>query len=156
MHFCVLVEIQQSVEMIDKKSRPKVQNISFNISRNNESQRRDKNNDEYSNRVTTLIGRCKSNKDVPKRDDESESTKQVTAMTGRVFSDTESSDEKLAYDELAASYKGLYARSAEVSKMLVEQKKINNQLLAERSDHLEKISELNDEVTLLNSQLEHV
>jgi len=77
-------------------------------------------------------------------------------MTGRVFSNTESCYEELAYGELAASYKGLYARSAEVSKILVEQKKINSQLLAERSNHMEKISELNDEVRLLNSQLEHV
>jgi len=144
------------LEMIDKKSRPNVQNISFNISRNSESQGRDINNDEYSNRVTALTGRCTSDKDVPETDDKRESTKQVCAMTGRVFSNTESSDEELAYDELAASYKGLYTRSAEVSKMLVEQKKINSQLLAERSNHLAKIFELNDEVTLLNSQLEHV
>ena len=103
-----------------------------------------------------MTGRCKSDKDVLERDDESESTKQVTAMTGRVFSDIESCDEELAYDELAASYKGLYARSAEISKMLVEQKKINSQLLVERSNHLAKNSELNDEIRLLNSQLEHV
>ena len=149
-------EFNKVLEMIDKKSRPNVQNISFNISINNESQRRDRNNDEYSNRVTALTGRCTSDKDVPETDDKRESTKQVCAMTGRVFSNTESSDEELAYDELAASYKGLYTRSAEVSKILVEQKKINSQLLAERSNHLAKIFELNDEVTLLNSQLEHV
>jgi len=68
-------EFNKVLEMIDKKSRPNVQNISFNISRNSDSQRRDINKDEYSNHVTTLIGRCKSDKDVPKRDDESESTK---------------------------------------------------------------------------------
>jgi len=43
-----------------------------------------------------------------------------------------------------------------ICKMLEEQKKINSKLLTERSSHLTKISELNDEVTLLNSQLEHV
>jgi len=111
---CLGRELNKVLEMIVKKSRPNVQNISFNISKNSESQRRDKNNDEYSNRVITLTGRCKYDKDVPERDDESESTKQVTAMTGRVFSDTESCDVELAYDELAAFYEGLYARSAEV------------------------------------------
>lgn len=40
--------------------------------------------------------------------------------------------------------------------MLEEQKKINSQLLAERSNHLAKISELNDEVRLLNSQFDHI
>jgi len=40
--------------------------------------------------------------------------------------------------------------------MIGEQKKISNQLLTERSNHLAKISELNDEVTLLNSQHEQV
>lgn len=49
-------EFNKVLEMIDKKSRPNVQNISFNINRNNESQRRDK-IDENSNHVTALIGR---------------------------------------------------------------------------------------------------
>jgi len=40
--------------------------------------------------------------------------------------------------------------------MLEEQKKINSQLLGERSNHLAKISELNDEVRLRNSQFEHI
>ena len=85
-----------------------------------------------------------------------ESTKKVIALTSRVFSDTESCDEELAYDDLATSYKDLYVRSAEICKMLWEQKKINNKLLTERSSHLTKILELNDKVTLLNSQLEQV
>ena len=46
-----------------------------------------------------------SDEDVPERDDESKFIKHVIAMTGRVLSDTESCDEELAYDELAASYK---------------------------------------------------
>jgi len=41
-------EFNKVLEMIDKKSRPNVQNILFNISRNSESQRRDR-NDENSN-----------------------------------------------------------------------------------------------------------
>jgi len=77
-------------------------------------------------------------------------------MTGRVSSDTKSCDEKLVYDELVASYKGLYARSVEICQMLEEQKKVNSQLLVERSNHLANISKLNDEVRLLKSQLENI
>jgi uncharacterized coiled-coil protein SlyX len=40
--------------------------------------------------------------------------------------------------------------------MMGEQKKINSELLTERSSHLTRISELNDVVTSLNSQLEQV
>jgi len=63
------------------------------------------------------------NEDSSEWNDESNFTKQENVMTGRVSSDTESCDEKLDYDELAASYKGLYARSAEICKMLKEQKR---------------------------------
>jgi len=80
--------------------------------------------------------------------------KRVTSFTGRVCSDTESCDEELAYDYLAASYKDLYFRSAKICILLGEQKKINSHLLTERSNHLAKISELNNEISLLNSQLE--
>ena len=96
------------------------------------------------------------NEDVPERNDGSDFTNQVNAMTGRLSSDTKSCDEELDYDKLVASYKALYARSAEICKMLEEQKKINSQLLAERRNHLAKISDLNDEVRLMNSQFEHI
>jgi len=91
--------------------------------------------------------------DISFKDSEYELAKRVTAFTGRVFSDTESCDEELAYDDLAVSYKDLYFRIAKICKLLGEQKKINIQLLTERSNHLAKISELNNEVILLNSQL---
>jgi len=97
-----------------------------------------------------------SDKDISESVNEYEPLKRVTAFTGRVFSDTESCDEELAYDDLAASYKDLYFRSIEICKILGEQKKISSQLLTKRSSHLTKISELNNEVTLLNSQLEQV
>ena len=108
-------EFNKVLEMIYKKSRPNVQNISFDISRNNESQRRGR-NDENSKHVTTLTGRCES--------------------------DTESCDEELTYEEIC--------------KLLKKQKKTISQLHAEKSDHLAKIFELNDEVIQLNSQLKHL
>jgi len=87
------------------------------------------------------------------KDSEHEPSKRVAALTGRVFSDTDSCDEELAYADLAASYKDLYFRSAEICKQLGEQKKIHSQLLTERSNHLTKILELSNDVSLLNSQL---
>jgi len=62
----------------------------------------------------------------------------------------------LAFDDLAVSYKDLYFRSVEICKLLREQKKINSQLLTERSNHLTKILVLNNEVILLNSQLNQI
>lgn len=61
-----------------------------------------------------------SDEDISERISECESAKKVTALTGRVFSDTESCDEELAYDDLATSYKDLYVRSPEICKMLGE------------------------------------
>jgi len=64
--------------------------------------------------------------DISDKDNEYEPTKRVAAFIGRVFSDTDSCDEELVYDDLAASYKELYFRSAEICKLLGEQKKINS------------------------------
>ena len=97
-----------------------------------------------------------SDEDDSKGEVENEYAKHVTALTGKCMSDTKSCDEELTYEELAASYKELYTRSTEVCKLLEKQKKTISQLHAERSDHLAKIYDLNDEVTQLNSQLEHV
>jgi hypothetical protein len=82
-------------------------------------------------------------------------TKQVTAMTGRISSDTETRKEESTYDELVVLYNSLSVRSTDIFQELEEQKKINGQLLAERGNHLANISELNNEVRLLNSQLEN-
>jgi hypothetical protein len=37
--------------------------------------------------------------------------RKVTALTGRIYSDNESCDEELEYDDLATAYKNLHARS---------------------------------------------
>ena len=94
-------EFNKVLEMIDKNSRPNIQNISPNISRNSESQRRDI-IDENSNHVTALIG--------------------------RYGSDEESSDGELTYAELDNSYKELCARGVEVIKSEMEHKRITAQL----------------------------
>lgn len=50
-----------------------------------------------------------------------ESTKHVTAMTGKIMSDTESYDEELSYEELAVSYNDLIVKNTDTSQMLEKQ-----------------------------------
>ena len=64
-----------------------------------------------------------------KRDGENESTKQVAALTRKVFSGDESCD--LAYDELVVSYKSPDDRNTDTCKHLEEQKNITNELEVE-------------------------
>jgi len=74
-------------------------------------------------------------------DGESESTKHVTAMTGRIVSESDSSDENLYHEKLIVRYNN---------------QDVNDHLQEERIGHLAKNSELNNEVILLSSQLDHV
>lgn len=87
---------------------------------------------------------------------ENEYAKNVTALTGVYMSDDESGDEELSYEELVISYKDPYTKSINICKVVEKQKKIISQLQTERDNHLAKISEINDEVTQINSQLEHL
>jgi len=78
--------------------------------------------------------------DDSEEDVESESAKHVTALTGRIMSDTKSYDEELSYDELAISYNELIAKNVDISQMLEKQEDIMSQLQVERSEHLAKLS----------------
>jgi chromosome segregation ATPase len=104
--------------------------MSFNISKNSNVQRKGGPNDE--------------------------TAEHVAAFTGRYEYDEDSCDEEVTYEELLTSYIELYAKDEEICKILEKQKKTINQLQTERSDHLATITELNDEVTRLNSQLENM
>ena len=75
-------------------------------------------------------------------------------MTGVCVSDGDSSEDELTFEELAASYRKLCIRSAEVCQQGEKQKKYIIELEAENKNHLETISQLNNEVTMLNSKLE--
>jgi SepF-like predicted cell division protein (DUF552 family) len=92
-------------------------------------------------------------------------------MTGVCFSDNDSCDEELTYEELASAYKKLYIRSEEVCRTNVEQEIVINQLKSEKSTAVEqraiidqlkmekqklqaKVTNLQDEVKLVTSNLE--
>jgi hypothetical protein len=81
-----------------------------------------------------------SEKNVSERLNEGMFSRQVTALTGKIYSDDESCDDELEYDDLVTAYKDLHARSTEICKMLGEQKKINNQLLEDKKALLTKVS----------------
>jgi uncharacterized protein YpuA (DUF1002 family) len=95
-----------------------------------------------------------SDEDMSEEEVESETVKHITALTGVYMSDEESCDEELTFDVLAASYKELCIRSEEVCRTNEKQKKLIAELQAEKVSHIAKISELNNEVTFLNSKLE--
>jgi hypothetical protein len=61
-------------------------------------------------------------------DEEDESARHATALTGVCISDAESDDEEITYEELASSYKDMLTRYEEVCRILEKQKKTINQL----------------------------
>ncbi len=89
-------------------------------------------------------------------DIKNETSKLITALTGTCTSDTESNTGDVTYEELAASYRDLCKKSAELCRSQEKQKRLILELQSEKNEHLTTISELNDEVTLLNSKLEHM
>ena len=95
------------------------------------------------------------------RDDSDEEVKvefvnHVSTLTGRIMSNTESCEEEMSYDELVISYYDLTAKNVELTQKVEEQVKEIAQLHDERFDNLAYISELNDELSKLNSQLEYM
>jgi len=72
------------------------------------------------------------------------------------MSDTESCEEEMTYDELAISYYDLIAKNTGLTQRVEEQVKKIAQLQDERFDNLAHILELDDELSKLNSQLEHL
>jgi len=107
------------------------------------------------NKKKSLVVTC-SDEDNSEGEVENEYTKNATALTGIYMYDDESGDEELTYDELATSYKELYTKSEDMCKLIEKQKKTISQLLTESNQHLTKMFELSNEVTQLNSQLEHL
>jgi len=70
--------------------------------------------------------------------------------------DTESYEEEMSYEKLVVSYYDLTAKNAELTQKVEEQVKEIVQLHDERFDNLAHISELNYELSILNSQLEYM
>ncbi|KAK2369245.1 hypothetical protein QL285_082393 [Trifolium repens] len=121
-------QFNKVLQKMDRKPRPNVENMSFNISKNSNVQR--------------------------KGEPDDETVEHVAAFIGRYESDEDSSDEDITFDELAASYKDLLFRYEEVCRILQKQKKTINQLQTEKNNQLDKLSEARNEVIQSKSQME--
>ena len=162
---------------MDRKSRPNVKNISYDISKNNDSQGKARTKEKPNQgkciqchecegfghirlECPTYLKKQKKGLPVSSSDDyagetDDETAKHVTAFTGRYESDEDSCDEDVSYEELVASYKKLCFRSEEVCNIGEEQKRIIAQLQAEKEKLLSTVTDLENEVTLLSSKLEN-
>jgi len=169
--------INKILKQVDWKPRSNGQNIRINISEQQNNSKNTRTNEKSNQFKGVLCHECEgyghiktecatflkrqkkslaaswSDEDDSEGEVEKESAKHVNALTSICMSDTKSCDEELTYEELAESYKDLYTRSEEICRLLEKQKKYISQLNPKRSDHLTKISELNDEVNQLSSQL---
>src|SRR3954462_8099397 len=172
-------QFNKIIRSMDQKPRPNVKNISSDISRSYDSGRRDKSEEKYNHskgiqchgcegyghiraECPTYLKKQKKGLSVSWSDEDSESdfeeesAKHVTALTGVYNSDEDSSEDELSFEELATSYRKLCIRSAEVCQQGEKQKKYIAQLEADNKELNETISELNDEVILLQSKLDQM
>jgi len=69
-----------------------------------------------------------------------ESANHISALTGRIMSDTKFCEEDMSYEELDVSYYDLTAKNAELTQKVEEQVKEIAQLYDERFDNLAHIS----------------
>jgi len=80
--------------------------------------------------------------DADDSDDEvkTEFANHVSALTGRIMSDTNSCEVEMSYDELDMSYYDLIAKNAELTQKVKEQVDMIAQLQDERFENLAQIS----------------
>jgi hypothetical protein len=166
-------QFNKFVKKIDKKGRPNVKNISSDIRKRSTSE--EKFNQGKGIQCYGCEGfghvraECPTYLKMQKKglvvswsegDSESEaegkSAKHVTALTSVCASDDDSSGDELTFDELAASYKELCVKSAEVRVQGEKQKNLIKELEDEKKKHLTVIDGLNGEITLLTSKLDQM
>jgi hypothetical protein len=95
-------QFNKVLKMMDRKPRPNVENMSFDISNNSDVQRK---------------ARTKEKPNQGKGEPDEETAKHVAAFIGRCESDEDSCDEDVSFEELTSSYKELYVISGEVCKI---------------------------------------
>jgi len=173
-------QLNRILKQVNRRSKGNEQNIRFNTDKKQSNPRNDR-TDEKNNRYkgvqchecegyghirtecATFLKKQKkgmivswSNDEEADGDVESDTAKRVTAMTGRVESESESCDEDPYCEKVIVPYSYQDINDIDISKLLIEQEEVINHLQEEKIGHLAKISELNKEVMLLNSQLDNV
>ena len=167
-------QFKKIFKRFDRRSRPNGQNIRFNID-NQPSKEKMTRPDEVDSHYkgvqchecegyghirtecATFLKKQKKSLDVSWSDGDdsndevkAESANHVSALAGRIMSDTESCEEEMSYDELAISYYDLMAKNSELTQKVEEQARKIAHLGDEKFDNLNHISELNDELSRLN------
>ncbi|KAK2356433.1 hypothetical protein QL285_093765 [Trifolium repens] len=90
-------------------------------------------------------------------EEENESARHVTALTGTCISDGDSDEnEDVSYEELVSTYRELLTRFEEMCRILEKQKKTINKLQAEVNIQVEIASKAQDEVTQVNTQMDEL
>ncbi|KAK2380438.1 gag-protease polyprotein [Trifolium repens] len=90
-------------------------------------------------------------------EEENESARHVTALTGTCVSDCDSDEDgDVSYEELVSTYRELLTRYEEMCRILEKQKKTINKLQAEVNIQVEKASKAQDEVTQVNTQMDEL
>ncbi|KAK2421131.1 gag-protease polyprotein [Trifolium repens] len=170
-------QLNKVMKRADGRQKPDGQNIRFNISKQ-QTNLNETRTDEKSNQpkdvqchecegyghirpeCPTFLRRQKkglvvswSDGDSSEGEDNGESAKHVSALTGLHISDD---DGVMSYDDLVATYKDLLIEHNEVCRVLEKQKKTISQLLAEKNSQSDKLSEAHNEVTQLNSQMDEL
>ena len=171
-------QFNKILKQVSSRSRGNGRNIRWNTDRQQGNQRYDRNEEKNSRykgvqcnecegyghvrtECVTFLKKQKKGMIVSWSDDEgtdgdvdSDAAKRVSAMTGRVESGSENEDSD--YEKVTVSYGYQDIHDESTSRHVMEQEEIINHLQEERIGHLTKISDLNKEVILLNSQLDNV
>lgn len=171
-------QFNKVLNRMDKRQKPHVQNIPFDIRKGSEYQKRSDEKPSHSKGIQchgcegyghikaecpTHLKKQRKGLSVCRSDDteseqESDSDRDVNALTGRFESDEDSSDidTEITFDELAISYRELCIKSEKILQQEAQLKKVIANLEAEKEAHEEEISELKGEVGFLNSKLENM
>jgi hypothetical protein len=173
-------QFNRILKQVNNRSRGNGQNIRWNTDRQQGNQRYDRNEENNSRykglqcheceghghirtECATFLKKQKKGMIVSWSDDEgtdgdgeSDDAKRVNAMTGRVESESESDNEDPIFEKVTVPYCYQDINDANTSRRLIEHEEIINQLKEEKIGQLVKITDLNKEVMLLNSQLDNV
>ncbi|KAL3034124.1 hypothetical protein AAZX31_02G175300 [Glycine max] len=171
-------QFNKVMNRMDRRQKPHVQNIPFDIRKGSEYQKRSDEKPSHNKGVQchgcegyghikaecpTHLKKQRKGLSVCRSDDteseqESDSDRDVNALTGRFESaeDSSDTDSEITFDELATSYRELCIKSEKILQQEAQLKKVIANLEAEKEAHEEEISELKGEFGFLNSKLENM
>jgi hypothetical protein len=172
-------QFNQVLKKMNNRPRSDVQNMSLDIRRNANFQRRVKSDENDSQTKGVQCFECEGYGHVKpecptylkkqkkgysitwsdedsEEDKEGESTTKFTAFIGRFKSGDDSSDEEITFEELFDSYRKLCVESEGICKVSNDAKKVIAQMEEERKIHVSTIANLQSKVTMLSTDLQNM